>query len=182
MGDRPFDPDRVLPCGRTLGVLLDFLADSAPTEFAEHLRACPHCQAELAELDPDWAPTRRGANRPIEPPHGLVERALMAVRGGRGGAPVELTREGGKLQQAVVLLARRLCLEVLTRHPGVHLRGCVGDVDEVQVDLTVRYLLPVPDLADMIQQDLSAALRKVLGADAPAVRVRVVDVERPGTG
>jgi anti-sigma factor RsiW len=68
MSDRPFDPDRVLPCGRTLGVLLDFLADSAPAEFAEHLRTCPHCQADLAELDADWAPVRRVAHRPIEPP------------------------------------------------------------------------------------------------------------------
>lgn len=130
---------------------------------------------------------RRTARLPVESPHGLVERALRAVRGVRGGlgaAPVELTQKDGKLriaQQAVVLLTRRLCLEILTGHPGVHLRGCVGDVDEVQVDLTVRYALPLPEEADAIQRELVAALREVLGAGAPGVLVRVVDVEPPGT-
>ncbi|MDA3649523.1 hypothetical protein LZ318_07730 [Saccharopolyspora indica] len=176
--------DRVLPCGRTDAELLDVLADSAPPELAEHVRTCPHCQAELAELKAVWAPVRRTAQIPVEPPHGLVERALMTVRGvrgGRGAAPVELAQEGGALRihpQAVVLLTRQLCAEILTRHPGAHLRGCVGDADEVRVDLAVRYLLPA-SLAEQVQQDLVAALRDVLGAGAPEVWVRIVDVEPP---
>ncbi|MEV0697536.1 hypothetical protein AB0I53_06400 [Saccharopolyspora sp. NPDC050389] len=188
MDDRSFDPDRVLPCGRTDGMLLDFLADSAPTELAEHIPTCRHCQARLAELDSDWAPVRRTARLPIEPPHGLVERALMAVRGvrgGRGAAPVELAQEGGKLRvspQAVVLLTRRLCLGLIAERPGVHLRGCVGDVDEVRVDLAVRYPLPAPELADAIHHELTAALSEALGAGAPAVWVRVVDVQPPEAG
>lgn len=188
MADRSFDPARVLPCGRTDGVLLDFLADSAPPELSEHIPTCRFCQAELAELDSDWAQVRRAASLPIEPPHGLVERALTAVRGvrgGRGAAPVELDQDGGKLriaQQAVVLLTRRLCLERLAKHPGVHLRGCIGDVDEVRVDLTIRYPLPAPDLAEAIHQELTAELREALGAGAPAVWVRVVDIEPPGVG
>lgn len=178
------DHSRVLPCGRTDAELLDVLAGSGQPELAEHVRTCPHCQAELAELEAAWAPVRRTARIPVEPPHGLVERALMTVRGvrgGRGAAPVELAQEGGTLRihpQAVVLLTRQLCAEILTHHPGVHLRGCVGDADEVQVDLTVRYLLPA-SLAEQVRQDLAAALRDVLGAGAPAVWVRIADVEPP---
>ncbi|PKW15313.1 hypothetical protein [Saccharopolyspora spinosa] len=188
MADRSFDPDRVLPCGRTDGMLLDFLADSAPVELSEHIPTCRFCQAELAELDSDWAQVRRTASLPIEPPHGLVERTLTAVRGVRGGhgaAPVELDQEGGKLriaQQAVVLLTRRLCLELLAERPGVHLRGCVGDVDEVRVDLTIRYPLPAPELVEAIHRELTAALQAALGAGTPAVWVRVVDVAPPAIG
>ncbi|KAA5830024.1 hypothetical protein F1721_23230 [Saccharopolyspora hirsuta] len=175
-----------LPCGHTDAELLDVLTDSASPELAEHVRTCPHCQAELAELEAVWAPVQRAARIPVEPPHGLVERALMTVRGVRGGlgaAPVELAQEGGTLRihpQAVVLLTRQLCAEILTRHPGTHLRGCVGDADEVQVDLAVRYLLPAA-LAEEVQQELAAALQDVLGAGAPAVWVRIADVEPPRT-
>ncbi|MER5390568.1 hypothetical protein [Saccharopolyspora sp. NPDC002686] len=180
------DHSAPLPCGRTDAELLDVLTGSAPPELAEHARTCPHCQAELAELESAWAPVRRAARIPVDPPHGLVERALMTVRGvrgGRGAAPVELAQEGGTLRihpQAVVLLTRQLCAEILAQHPGTHLRGCVGDADEVQVDLAVRYLQPAT-LTEQIQQELSSALRDVLGPGAPAVWVRIADVDPPRT-
>lgn len=44
------------------------------------------------------------------------------------------------------------------------------------MDLAVRYLLPAT-LTEQIQQELTSALRDVLGAGAPAVWVRIADVE-----
>ncbi|GAA2800936.1 hypothetical protein [Saccharopolyspora taberi] len=178
--------DPTLPCGRTVVELVALQSDGGPPELAAHVRECRYCQAELAELDAAWAPVRRAAEVPVEPPHGLVERALTTVRGiraGSGSTPVELAQDGGTLRilpQAVLLLTRRLCLEILTGHPGVHLRGCTGDVDEVRVDLMVRYRLPAPVEAERIRRELTAALREALGAAAPAVWIRIADVEPPG--
>lgn len=185
MGDRSFDPGRALPCGRTVGELLGFHSDGEPAELAEHVAGCPHCRRELAVLDAEWAPVRRAARVPVEPPHGLVERALLTVRGVRGASgasPAEIEQDRGRLRvspQTVVLLTRRLAGEVLTGHPGVHLRGCTGDVDEVRVDLAVRYPLPAPRLAEAVRRELDDAVRAALGPAAPSVRVRVSDVAPP---
>ncbi|CAM01181.1 hypothetical protein A8924_2268 [Saccharopolyspora erythraea NRRL 2338] len=185
MADRSSDADRALPCGRTVGELVGYHADGGTPELAAHVAGCPHCQAELAELDSAWAAVRRAASLPVEPPDGLVDRALTTVRGIRGGAgsaPLEFDQDGGSLRispQAVLVLARRTCAEILTAHPGVHLRGCGGDVDEVRIDLQVQYPLPAPALAEMIRTELADRLHVALGGAAPAVWIRIADVAPP---
>lgn len=186
MSERSFDANRALPCGRTVGALVSFVADREdPAELTHHVEACPHCRAELAELDNSWAMVRRSADIPVQPPDGLVERSLATVRGLRGGVGAgsrELDQEGGVLRitaPAVLALTRQACSDILSARPGMYLRRTSGDVDQVQVDLVVRYPLPARDLAASVQAELDRALRAVLGAAAPSVSAQVVDVAPP---
>jgi hypothetical protein len=186
MSDRSsFDTERTLPCGHTLGALLTFAADRTPTELADHVETCPYCPAELAELDKIWGSVRRSARVPVQPPDGLVERALATVRALRadsGAGSRELDQDRGVLRiapQAVLTLTRQACSEIVTTYPGVSLRSCSGDVDEVRVDLVVRYPLPARELAVSVQAELARALRAVLGAAAPSVSAQVIDIAPP---
>ncbi len=185
MSDRSIYPGRVLPCGRTVGMLVSYVADSAPAELADHVETCPYCRAELSELDHSWGPVRRSASVPVQPPDGLVERAVATVRGLRGGygaASRRLDQEGGALRitpVAVLALTRQACSDIVSTYPGVYLRGVGGEVHEVRVDLVVRYPLPARELAASVQADLGRALRAVLGVAAPAVAARVIDVAPP---
>ncbi|MEU6127977.1 hypothetical protein ABZ805_02280 [Saccharopolyspora sp. NPDC047091] len=186
MGEAPLDPDHALPCGRTIGDLLDHLAGEAPDGVAAHVRTCPHCRAALTDLAPTgWEPVRRTAELAVEPPEGLVSRALLTVRGARaaaGGEPAEVAQELGTLRvsaQATMVLARRLGAELLAEVPGTRLLSCTGDVREVRVDVEIGYGLPAPALTARLQHDLGRALREHLGAAAPSVWVRVADVAPP---
>ncbi|GAA3361274.1 hypothetical protein [Saccharopolyspora gregorii] len=186
MGEAPLDPEHALPCGRTIGELLDHLAGEAPEDFGAHVRTCPHCRAALAELAPTgWEPVRRAAELAVEPPEGLVSRALLTVRGARaaaGGEPAEVAQEFGTLRisaQATLVLARRLSAELLADVPEARLLSCTGDVREVRVDVVIGYGVPAPALTARLQDDLGRALREHLGAAAPSVWVRVADVAPP---
>lgn len=186
MGEPSFDPDHVLPCGHTVGELVDHLAGDAPAGFAAHVRTCPHCRAELAGLAPGgWEPVRRAAELSVEPPEGLVSRTLLTVRelrGGSAGSSAEVAQELGMLRvtpQATLVLARRLSLELLADRRGTRLLACTGDVHEIRLDVVIDYGLPAPALAAQLQDDLERALRAHLGAAAPAVWVRIADVAPP---
>lgn len=181
MTERAADADRVLACGRTVGALVELRAGDDSGDLAVHAAICPHCQAELADLDRTWAPVRRVANAPVEPPHGLVGRTLTTVRGMRrehGARPVEIHQQGGLVRisaEAIRVLTRALCAEVLAELPGVHLRGCSGGADEVQIELMVRYPLPAFELAEQVRVELNQRLDDALGAGVPPLWVRVID-------
>ncbi|MFR9729309.1 hypothetical protein ACL03H_08775 [Saccharopolyspora sp. MS10] len=184
MGEPRFEPDHELPCGHTVGELVEHLAGDAPAEFAAHARGCPHCRAALADLAPaGWEPVRRAARVEVEPPADLVSRALLTVRGAREAGPsAEVAQENGLLRvtpQAVLVLARRMSAELLADRPGLRLLACTGDVREVRVDVVADYGSPAPALSARLQDDLGGALRGHLGAAAPSVWVRIADVAPP---
>lgn len=182
MGEPSFEADQTLPCGRTIGMLVAFVADHEPVGLADHVDTCPYCRAELPELDRSWGLVRRSASMPIAPPDGLAERAVATVRGLRGGVGAgsrELEQDRGRLRidrRAVLAMTRQACSDILSAHPGVYLRGVSGDVDEVRVDLAVRYPLPAREPVASVRAELDRALRDVLGAAAPAVSARLVDI------
>ena len=82
--------------------------------------------------------------------------------------------------RAVLALTRRLCAEILLDYPGTHFHGCTGNADEVEVELTGRFPLPAPGLAEVIEHRLTTALHEALGPGAPAVWVRIIDLAPPG--
>ncbi|GAA4037172.1 hypothetical protein GCM10022247_73750 [Allokutzneria multivorans] len=178
-----------LPCGHTVGELLDLVVDGglepSDTALAEHARTCEHCRAEIAALENRWGPVRAVAATPVELPDGLLSRVLGTVRGLREHAfsePAEVEQEGGTLQvsrRALLLLARGHAADVLLDLPGVHLRG-LSTVDKViQVEIAVRYGVPAVEVADTIAQRLVEKLRESVGAAAPEVSVEVIDVLPP---
>lgn len=185
MSDRVLDADRVLPCGHTVGMLVSFVADRTPPELADHVESCPYCPAELADLEQAWGLVARSADIAVQPPDGLIDRALTTVRGlrgTRGGDARELDQDRGVLritQQAVLTLTRRACSDILEAYPGVYLRGCSGTVNQIRIDLVIRYPLPAHQLSESVTAELARALHDVLAAAAPAVSARVVDIAPP---
>lgn len=185
MSDRSFDTDRMLPCGRTVAMLVSFVADRAPAELADHVETCQFCSAEFVELEHSWGLVRRSASVPVQPPDGLIERTLGTVRrlrGGHGAGTKEFAQDRGSLRIAahvVLALSRQACSDILTTYPGVTLRSCSGGSDEVRVDLVVGYPLAARELAVSVQAELARALDALLGVAAPLVSAQVVDVDPP---
>jgi len=171
-----------LACGHTTGELVEHLAGEAAPEFAAHAAGCPHCSAALAELAPGWSALRRATEVSVDAPSGLLDRALRTARRARGresGDPAEIPQDCGALRvapRATLVLARRLSAQLIARRPAARLLSCTGDGREVRVELRVGYGTPIPELVAGLQAELATALRDVLGAAAPVVHVRVVDV------
>ncbi|MFB9908359.1 hypothetical protein [Allokutzneria oryzae] len=181
--------DRSLPCGRTVGELLDLVVDGgiepSDTGLAAHARTCAHCRAELAALENRWSPVREAAAAPVELPEGLLSRVLGSVRGLREHAfaePAEVEQEGGRLQvsqRALVLLARRHAVEALHELPGVHLRGLSSVDGVITVSIAVRYGVPATVAAERLAAGVAERLRESVGPAAPEVAVEVSDVLPP---
>lgn len=184
MSEEDFPSDQRLPCGRTVGDLLAYHTDGVPTEPNEHIDNCPHCRNQLAEISRRWRPVRHTARSSVVTPDGLVERTLAnlrTVRGGHGGDATEIPQEKGTLRiqpSAARTLGRGLCVDVLRDFPGVRLRSCSGDAEEIRADLVVAYPTPV-DVLDDIRSRLADSLHEHLGAATPVVSVRLVDVTPP---
>ncbi|GAB3558889.1 hypothetical protein J2S53_001777 [Actinopolyspora lacussalsi] len=190
MNEENFASDRRLPCGQRVGELIGYHLDGVPPAFEEHLRDCPHCRAELAEISRRWRPVRRLARSHAVPSNDLVDRTLTTLRGLRdrhGGQPLELSQEHGKLliQAAATLsLTRRLSAEVLDDFSGMAMRSCLMADEAVRVDVVAAYPTAAHEFLPEIRRRLVAALHGYLGAGTPDVSVRLADVVPPwdGTG
>lgn len=177
-----------LACGRDarlLEVVADGRAEPADPADAAHLRGCPHCRAELASLRARWAQVRTAAEQPVPVPVELARRVLETVRAVRGGLVhrnVETRQDLGMLrvtEPAVMLLARRLALDVTADLPGVRCLGLGGDLDGLRVRLAVRYGLPMVELAARVADTVGRKLAQALGTAAPPVHAVVEDVLEP---
>ncbi|SDP54890.1 hypothetical protein SAMN04487905_105150 [Actinopolyspora xinjiangensis] len=188
MNEETFASERLLPCGHRVGELIGYHLDGFSSEFAEHLRGCPHCRAELDEIARRWQPVRRLARTRVVPSDDLVERTLTTLRGLRdrhGGDPLELSQEHGTLRiqsPATLTLTRRLSTEVLADFPGMAVRSCLVTDDAVRVDLVATYPAAAHELLPEIHRRLTAALHDFLGAGTPELSVRLVDVAAPRDG
>jgi hypothetical protein len=183
-GPTAADATAVLPCGRSVAELVDLVADpaSAEPELRAHVATCPHCRAELAELDGRWDLVRRLASTPLPTPAGLVSRVLTSVRDlrPRRFAPgVELAEPGGSLRvgaPAVVLLGRQLFREFAAERREIALRTLAVAEDGLQVRVALRYGTPIAEVAAELREWLSSGLRMHLGDAVPAIHVHVDDV------
>lgn len=180
---------RMLPCGRPASWLVDVAAGErgAPENPADaaHLRSCPYCRAELAALQGRWAAVRRAASRPVRVPADLVVRTLSTVRAVRGELVrrhVETAQVGGVVriaESALVLLTRRLAIDVVEGIPGVRFRGVSGGVDGLALHIAVRYGVSIADAANRVRRGVGAALADTLDTAVPALDVLVDDVLAP---
>ncbi len=177
-----------LPCGHDPEWLVELAAGEdheLSRDDAAHLQRCPHCTAELASLRGRWTTVRAVAARPVQPPPGLVARTvttLRAVRGGVGGRQLEVVQQGGLLRvsdQVVMLLARQVAVDLAWQFGGVRVRGLAGGHDGLQLQLAIRYGLPLLEVGRRLQRTVRAALEASLGAGTPPVSVEVVDVFAP---
>lgn len=179
----PREQERWLACGRPASALVDLVAEPerADPELAEHARGCRYCGSELAALQRQWNAVRQAAATPVNPPDGLVSRALETVRGIRGGGsePLELAQPGGRLRigdRPLLLLVRQEAIDLLRDWPGVHLRGLSGGDRRVELAVAVGYGRDAAALAESLRAEVAERLAASLGAAAPELSVRVVDV------
>jgi hypothetical protein len=67
-----------LPCERLLDDVAAAMQAGQPPD--EHERNCPHCRMAREGLRALWEATRLLVDEPVEPPPGLTERIMSAVR------------------------------------------------------------------------------------------------------
>ncbi|GAA1291128.1 hypothetical protein [Saccharothrix xinjiangensis] len=166
-----------LPCGRAEADLVRLVTEDDDAELAEHAAGCPFCAVEADALRERWRLVRRAAVTPVPTPPGLVDRVLGAVR---GGPPVVLDQEGGRLTvsgRAVLAVSRRLAVD-LAEGFDLRVRGAaVEDDGRLQVLVAARYGTAAVEAADALRSRLADELVARLGPAAPVVDVHLIDIE-----
>ena len=193
----PHASDTRLACGHRTGPLVEQVADGRAADLDAHQRSCPYCRAALAEFDRLWAPVRAVAADQPQAPAGLVEAALLRVRGasdepdyGRIDSPLGHTRVAARV---VVALARHLASQV----PGVEVAlgrlaadghraigevvpdveaGVSGGSTAVQITLAAAYGQDLQALGERIRRVVARGIREVTGLEPVDVTVHVDDV------
>ncbi|MBA3718492.1 MAG: Asp23/Gls24 family envelope stress response protein [Actinobacteria bacterium] len=69
-----------LPCGTSVAVLVDQVAEGLPALDPAHQAACPDCRATLRELELVWGTVREVVREEVVPPSRLIENVLRRVR------------------------------------------------------------------------------------------------------
>lgn len=165
-----------LPCGRAEADLVRLVTEDDDAELAEHAAGCPFCAVEADALRERWRLVRRAAVTPVPTPPGLVDRVLGAVR---GGPPVVLDQEGGRLTvsgQVVLAVSRRLAAD-LAGGFDLRVRGAAVEDGRLQVLVAARYGTAAVEAADALRARLAEELAARLGPAAPVVDVHLIDIE-----
>jgi uncharacterized alkaline shock family protein YloU len=196
--------DESLACGTELASLIDQVADGVPPERPAHQETCPHCQANLQEINQLWSHVRELTREEISIPRGIVERVIRRI--------VEELRALGRLvpldavvprlvrhallrgpsgttriaDRVVAKLIARLALDL----PGVRSLGRAGraiDVEitglEVTVDLrlVVSYGRRIPDVAANVRAAVIHRVEALTGLEVREVNIAVESVEVEGS-
>lgn len=190
-----------LPCGRSLGPLIEQVAERTPPVDPEHQARCPYCRAALAELETLWSDVDALARERVEVPTGLLAAAMRRIvrerdgdgplartsgpRGPRPGRPGDhalLPSPHGTTRIAdgvVAAIAGRAALAVA----GVSLPGRTpveahfdGAGVALALELTVAFGPPLPALIDAVRATVIADVEGLTGLAVKAVDVAVVDL------
>ncbi|WP_028932580.1 hypothetical protein [Pseudonocardia spinosispora] len=168
-----------LPCTRDIEELLDELDTGVPSS---HTRDCPHCTTALRGIQALHDATRTLLADPEEPPVGLLDRIMTAVRAeARRGEVVALPTELGNAEistRAVASLLRFAADAV----PGVRARHCgivstdrVGTV-RVEMSVSLRYGSAMEALVAEVRTRVMAVMSANIGLRAGVVDIDVVDL------
>lgn len=182
---------RELPCGRDPVKVWD---DAASDSLSGHETICRYCQGVVSEYRLIADPLVRFVSESVEPPPGLLERVMVAVRMALHSREfLSLSSAYGPVRLDVVTAASVLRYAV-DQVPGARARSCrILSVDTDQplkpsaeppapppVKLEISILAQAGDsivaLADDVREVLVAVGRELLGLDVAGVDVNVVDV------
>jgi hypothetical protein len=132
--------------------------------------------------DPQWELVRAAARSVVPTPPGLIARVFRSVQGVRGrlsSSSLELSWDGDRLsitERALVLLTRRLGIEISQSIGGLHISAVAMDENELQVLVTVHYGIAAIEAAEALRTRLSEELVKQVGAETPPISVHIIDV------
>lgn len=168
-----------LPCGRYVEDVLDELDTGA---VSPHTRDCPHCATALRGIEALTEATRAMVDDPAEPPAGLLDRIMTAVRAEvRRGDSLALPTPHGAAwisTRAVASLLRYAADTV----PGVRARHCrlvatdrPGSV-RVEMSLSLRYGGALDELVEEVRARLASAMSGHIGLRADSIDLEIVDL------
>lgn len=170
-----------LPCGR----LVEDVFDDAQAGRADaHSAGCEHCATARRSLHQLTEATRLLVEDPAEPPPGLLDRVMAAVRAElRRGATLPLPTQLGPAdvsEQAVAVVLRYAADSV----SGVRAHSCCIEAEptrpgsvRIRMSLSLRYRSgPVEPLVAEVRRRVSAALSGQVGLNALIVDIDLVDI------
>lgn len=200
------DPRR-LPCGADPAVLVELVAEGTPVPEGSHQASCPVCQAAFVEFERAWAPVLRWATEPARGPSWLPGAVMTRVRSmSTSSVPVQRTPRGATavtewVLALVVAMAVRTTPGLAAAGDRAHRDGrgvlraggsesveaTAGGVEIAWDGVGVRVSLPVTielghavdKVAEVLRQRVTADLRHLVGIEASAVDVEVLDVTVP---
>lgn len=170
-----------LPCGR---LVEDVFEDAQAARADAHSAACEHCATARRSLHQLTEATRLLVQDPAEPPPGLLDRVMAAVRAElRRGAALPLPARLGPAEiseQAVAVVLRYAADGVA----GARARSCriAAEPDRpgsvrIRMSLSLRYRSgPVQALVAEVRRRVSAALSGQVGLNALTVDLELVDI------
>ncbi|HEY2202940.1 MAG TPA: Asp23/Gls24 family envelope stress response protein [Pseudonocardia sp.] len=171
-----------LPCG---GSVEEVFASAETGRWTEHQLGCEHCAVARRGVEMLNEATLALLDDPAEPPPGLLDRVMTAVRAElRRGDTLDLPALLGPASvssQAVAVVLRWAADGV----PGVRARHCRVEADPenpgavgIRMGLSVRYesTATVPPMLDEVRRRVAAAMAGQVGLVATRVDLEMVDL------
>lgn len=165
-----------LPCERLLDDVAAAMRAGQPPDA--HERNCPHCRTARDGLQSLWDATRLLVDEPVEPPPGLTERIMLAVRAEvrrPGMVPLTSTERGPVevSEQAIAVVVRYAADTV----DGVRARRCTirraGRDEHGMAVLSVELSLALAYGTGPADQVLRAVRRRVAELAGARIGVRI---------
>ncbi|MFC4944341.1 Asp23/Gls24 family envelope stress response protein [Pseudonocardia sp. GCM10023141] len=186
------DPAREhgLPCGRTVEAVWTELEEQTTSE---HGVGCPHCTTVRASLTQLMEATRLLVDDPIEPPAGMMERIMDAVRADLGrSSSIPLPTPSGLPPALGGIDISTSALAAVLRYAvdgvdGVRAQRCRVELDPdrpytvlVTMSVSLRYSASGADgrveLLDEARTRVRAAIGEQVGLRIAALDIEVADV------
>lgn len=178
-------------CGRSIEDLSDYL-ELGDSQYAEHIEHCPQCRARLKGLRSlasaasflQHDDVQDAANDSASWLDGMLSNLRLETRAGRSiplaGGPLDsLTQTEGSVLALIRAVGDSL--------GGMLIGRCqlMGDVTlpdapiEVNVNVSARYGLPMPELAETLRRTVKGRLLAETELNVVAVNVSFTDVLPP---
>lgn len=172
-----------LPCGHSVEEVWEHLETGTVTS---HEAACEHCASSRRSLRQLAEATRLLLADPAEPPAGLLDRVMAAVRADvRRVSTLALPSDRGPVDVSVPAVAAVLRFAA-DGVPGVRARSCHLEVLDPDAG-TVRVAMTLSSrwgtgtaVFDEVRSRVGAALAGQVGLTATAVDLELVDVWQAG--
>jgi len=167
----------LLPCGRSVEDVWDDLEAGRVTDHALH---CPHCTTAQASLDDLTEATRALIDDPAEPPAGLLDKIMTAVRADLNlGRRIPLTPRVDISTHALAAVLRYAVDGV----EGIRAQQCRIEVSpddpravRVRMSVSLRFGSGQVTALDEARRRVVAALPERIGLELETLDFEVADV------
>ncbi|MGH3630196.1 MAG: Asp23/Gls24 family envelope stress response protein [Sciscionella sp.] len=170
-----------LPCGRSVEDVWNELRAHA---VSRHAAGCAHCQTARRSLEPLASATSLLMQEELEPPEGLLDRIMQAVRAEvrrTDSVPLPSAHGPAAISNDAFAVVLRYAADTVD---GVRARTVSVTVDpdysgrvRVRMSLSLRYGVgPIGELFDTVRDRIDAAVSGQIGVFTSAIDLGVDDV------